>query len=595
MARLLFLDTMGAGRVFQAETNALHERFARLIQGYLDEAVAAGVIPPIDTRIASIAWFGALNEVVARWLLADHAGRLEDAYPALRAILLRSVGVAEERIERVARARHRRRRRLPGEAAMTAVRPGSGRTELAAPALGPRLAALLAAARTTRLRRSPRRRRRSARSTRSRSTRRRSRRTSRPRCGCARPTGSALVGVGRAWATEPEGPDRFAEAERAWRELLAGGSRIDGREPGPDGRARVHGPATRPTTTSGRRSGRHRSCSRSCSTRARPTARRSRRSAVDADGRPRPADGRRSERRARELEPSPNGIVARPVFAPLTVADEQPAHEAWDRLVGMFAGAVGRGRIDKVVLARRVGLRSPVELDVPNALRRLAASAPESTTFAFRRGGRTFLGSTPERLARTEGRSFRTMAVAGSIRRGADAAEDAALAAELLALREGPRGAGDRRRLDPRPAGADRRDARGRARAVGHDAPVRPAPRDRDLGHAARGARPALAGRAPAPDAGRRRCSRATSRSALVDEHEGFDRGWYAGPIGWLGADGDGELCVALRCGIVDRTRATLFAGCGIVADSDPDAEWEESRMKLRAVVSALGIPADER
>jgi AcrR family transcriptional regulator len=98
MARLLFLDTVGAGRVFQAETNALHERFARLIQGYLDEAVAAGVIAPIDTRIASIAWFGALNEVVGRWLLADHPERLEDAYPALRAVLLRSVGVGEERI-----------------------------------------------------------------------------------------------------------------------------------------------------------------------------------------------------------------------------------------------------------------------------------------------------------------------------------------------------------------------------------------------------------------------------------------------------------------------------------------------------------------
>jgi menaquinone-specific isochorismate synthase len=80
----------------------------------------------------------------------------------------------------------------------------------------------------------------------------------------------------------------------------------------------------------------------------------------------------------------------------------------------------------------------------------------------------------------------------------------------------------------------------------------------------------------------------------MIDEHEGFDRGWYASPIGWLGADGDGELCVALRCGIVDRTRATLFAGCGIVADSDPDQEWEESRIKLRAVVSALGIPQDE-
>lgn len=98
MARLLFLDAVGAGRVFQTETNALHERFSRLIQGYLDEAVEAGVIPPIDTRLTSIAWFGALNEIVARWLLADSAGRLEDAYPPLRAVLLRSVGVPESRI-----------------------------------------------------------------------------------------------------------------------------------------------------------------------------------------------------------------------------------------------------------------------------------------------------------------------------------------------------------------------------------------------------------------------------------------------------------------------------------------------------------------
>ncbi len=98
MARLLFLDTIGAGRVFQTETNALHERFARLIQGYLDEAVAAGAIPPHDTRITSIAWFGAINEVVGRWLLADSAGKLEDAYPPLRAALLRSAGVPEKRV-----------------------------------------------------------------------------------------------------------------------------------------------------------------------------------------------------------------------------------------------------------------------------------------------------------------------------------------------------------------------------------------------------------------------------------------------------------------------------------------------------------------
>ncbi|MEX2183338.1 MAG: TetR/AcrR family transcriptional regulator, partial [Chloroflexota bacterium] len=98
MARLLFLDTVGAGRVFQAETNALHARFAALIEGYLDDAGASGAIPPLDARVTSIAWFGAINEVVARWLQADAPARLEDAYPALRAALLRSAGVPEARV-----------------------------------------------------------------------------------------------------------------------------------------------------------------------------------------------------------------------------------------------------------------------------------------------------------------------------------------------------------------------------------------------------------------------------------------------------------------------------------------------------------------
>ena len=97
MARLFF-EAGAGGRGFQAETNALHDRFARLIQSYLDEAIELGTIPPIDTRVTSVVWFGALDEVVARWLLAERPGRLEDAYPTLRALLLRSVGVAEATI-----------------------------------------------------------------------------------------------------------------------------------------------------------------------------------------------------------------------------------------------------------------------------------------------------------------------------------------------------------------------------------------------------------------------------------------------------------------------------------------------------------------
>ncbi len=76
---------------------------------------------------------------------------------------------------------------------------------------------------------------------------------------------------------------------------------------------------------------------------------------------------------------------------------------------------------------------------------------------------------------------------------------------------------------------------------------------------------------------------------ALIREREGLDRGWYAGPVGWLDARGDGELAVAIRSGLVQGSAATLIAGCGIVADSDPSAEYAEAELKLRPMLTALG------
>ena len=98
MARLFLIDAVGAGSEFQAELQRLHARFAGIISDQLDAAVEAGTIEPLDTRLAGVAWFGALNEVVMRWLMEDDPGRLEDAYPTLRSLLLRSVGVDEARI-----------------------------------------------------------------------------------------------------------------------------------------------------------------------------------------------------------------------------------------------------------------------------------------------------------------------------------------------------------------------------------------------------------------------------------------------------------------------------------------------------------------
>ncbi|MEV4256393.1 chorismate-binding protein, partial [Spirillospora sp. NPDC049652] len=74
----------------------------------------------------------------------------------------------------------------------------------------------------------------------------------------------------------------------------------------------------------------------------------------------------------------------------------------------------------------------------------------------------------------------------------------------------------------------------------------------------------------------------------LIRELEGMDRGRYAGPVGWVDARGDGEWGIALRCAELSGTRARLFAGCGIVADSDPAAELAEAQNKFRAMQYAL-------
>jgi isochorismate synthase len=411
--------------------------------------------------------------------------------------------------------------------------------------------------------------------------------------------GTAIVGIGRAWAIEAEGPGRFASAVRGWRDLLAsappaasagadgglprgagpvllGGLGFSGRVPPAADSWSPFGAASLvlPELTFAR------------------TADGTYVTAADTAGGPvGRALARRWEAlaaRARELAPAPGALVARPAGAPLAITGEQPDRAAWDRLVGLFAGAVGRGRLDKVVLARRVALRSPLELDEVNALRRLAAAGPESTTFAFVRGGLTFLGASPERLARTEGRAFHTVAIAGSAPRGADALEDARLAAGLMAS--------DKEREEHGVVVAMLRDA---LQPIVERLDVAPEPTTialRDIQHLVTPMEGvlldetgilALAERLhPTPAVGGEPRDAALE---LIAEHEGFERGWYAGPVGWLGADGDGELMVALRCALVGGQRATLFAGCGIVADSDPGREWEESRIKLRPVASALG------
>lgn len=272
----------------------------------------------------------------------------------------------------------------------------------------------------------------------------------------------------------------------------------------------------------------------------------------------------------------------------LRIVNEVPAAPAWRATAARLSGAVGRGRVDKVVLARRVDLVADEPIDIPGAIRRLEASAPESTIFAISRGARVMIGATPELLVGVDGWRFRTVAMAGSIRRGSDAAEDERLAALLLASEKDAeeheivvrmiRGAlaplADRVTIGSRPSVV-------RLRHVQHLATeVHGRLRER-LGILALVQRlhptPAVGG---AP--------RELALQLIADE-EWSERGWYAGPVGWLDRRGDGEFVVAIRSGVVAERTASIFAGCGILADSDPQSEWDESSIKLRTLFSALG------
>jgi AcrR family transcriptional regulator len=97
LARVFMIEALGAGKEFHQRLAEHRAAFALIIQEQLDEAVSSGAIEPLDTAIAATAWFGALNEVVTRWLLTGQPRKLEEAYTSLRPLLMRSVGATDRR------------------------------------------------------------------------------------------------------------------------------------------------------------------------------------------------------------------------------------------------------------------------------------------------------------------------------------------------------------------------------------------------------------------------------------------------------------------------------------------------------------------
>jgi menaquinone-specific isochorismate synthase len=265
-------------------------------------------------------------------------------------------------------------------------------------------------------------------------------------------------------------------------------------------------------------------------------------------------------------------------YAGSTLPDVQ-----WLDAVDSAARSVRARKAEKVVLARDVHVWTRDSLDPRPIARRLAGRFPECYTFVID----GLVGATPELLVRRVGSSLESLVLAGSARRGKTRAEDEELGRRLLLSTKDSD--------EHRPAVEQVRRVLG---PLTRDLKVTSEPfllRLANVQHLATsfvgdltGDEDALeiaASLHPTPAV----CGSPTDIAAhMIRELEGMDRGRYAGPVGWMDARGDGEWGIALRCAQFDGTKGRLFAGAGIVAGSLPEAELEETRIKLRAMQNAL-------
>lgn len=272
--------------------------------------------------------------------------------------------------------------------------------------------------------------------------------------------------------------------------------------------------------------------------------------------------------------------------AEVALEDDAEA-DRWKETVRAVIQDIRRGAVEKVVLAREVRARSLEALNPGTVMRRLRAGYGGCTLFAFARGDACFLGATPERLVRLDGRLVRADCLAGSTARGATEDEDRSLAEALLA--------DGKERHEHALVVRALRDALGPVCSQLRIPETPTILRMPNVQHLHSPVEGALKGEEhvltlverlhPTPAAGGLPRQAALS---LIRSYEPFDRGWYAGPVGWIDGRGGGEFAVAIRSALLRGSEALLYAGCGIVAGSDPEREYEESCLKLRPMLWAL-------
>ncbi len=281
-----------------------------------------------------------------------------------------------------------------------------------------------------------------------------------------------------------------------------------------------------------------------------------------------------------------------PISTPLKL-HELTDHVAWRDMVAEGVGKIRAGELRKIVLSRALEAEMNHPINAVAALVALEKSYPTAFRFMIEpEAGQVFFGASPELLARLEDGTLYTHALAGSAPRGEMPSDDDRIAAELLASSK------DRHEhalvvdwlraiLTPisRTLDIPHQPVVTKLRNIQHlFTPVQAQLRDKthlldviERLHPT----PALGGD-----------PQHESRAA-IREIEPMPRGWYGAPVGWIDAHGDGEFAVAIRSALACESHVRFFAGAGIVADSDPDREWEETKIKFKPMLAALGVEYD--
>src|SRR6202521_792136 len=261
---------------------------------------------------------------------------------------------------------------------------------------------------------------------------------------------------------------------------------------------------------------------------------------------------------------------------------------AWTAAVKTAAARLRAGEAAKVVLAREVVARGDGVVSAGMVARTLRSAYPSCFTYLVTGAdGTAFAGASPELLIRRSGRRAFSQPMAGSVARAATEADDDRLARQLEASAKDNaehRLASDfvvealrpfAQSVSARPPEVVRfTNIQHLATAV--TAELLDPPADALELASALHPTPAVGGWPRA------------AADTLIDELEGMERGWYAGAVGWIDSHGDGEFAVALRCGLLWEDGARLYAGVGVMPDSDPARELEETELKFKALLHAL-------